>query len=141
MLVNIYENIYFFFIFFMTCPHRDVKSRKFFAHPWFCFHFLPPLYSDLSFLAKLLVEYVEQAPYYRYWIKDAGNFLWNPNFFFIFLLRITLTTIFYRSVSVQHIQVIILPENLSQNIADEENEKKTKDLQKISCFVDSFVRV
>jgi hypothetical protein len=30
------------------------------------FHFLPQLYSDLSFLVKLLVEYVEQTPYYRY---------------------------------------------------------------------------
>jgi hypothetical protein len=31
---------------------------------------------------------------------------------------------------VQHIQAIILPENLSQNKTEEENEKKTKDLQK-----------
>jgi hypothetical protein len=30
----------------------------------------------------------------------------------------------------QNIQVINLPENLSQNIAEEENEKKSKDLQK-----------
>jgi hypothetical protein len=29
------------------------------------FHFLTQLYSDLSFLAKLLLEYVEQALYYR----------------------------------------------------------------------------
>jgi hypothetical protein len=42
---------------------------------------------------------------------------------------------------VQHIQAIILPENLNQNKAEEENEKKTKDLQKISSFVDSFVGV
>jgi hypothetical protein len=42
---------------------------------------------------------------------------------------------------VQHLQVIILPENSSQNKAEEENEKKTKDLQKISCFVDSFIGV
>jgi hypothetical protein len=42
---------------------------------------------------------------------------------------------------VQHIQGIILPENLCQNKAEEENEKKTKDLQKISCFVDLFVGV
>jgi hypothetical protein len=41
---------------------------------------------------------------------------------------------------VQHIQVIILLENLSQNKAEEENEKKTKALQKISCFVDSNCR-
>jgi hypothetical protein len=42
---------------------------------------------------------------------------------------------------VQPIQVKILPENLSQNKAEEENKKKTKDLQKMSCFVDSFVGV
>jgi hypothetical protein len=30
------------------------------------FHFLPRLYSDLSSLEKLLLEYVEQTPYYRY---------------------------------------------------------------------------
>jgi hypothetical protein len=35
---------------------------------------------------------------------------------------------------VQHIQVKVLSENLNQNKAVE--EKKTKDLQKISCFVD-----
>jgi uncharacterized membrane protein len=42
---------------------------------------------------------------------------------------------------VQHIQVIILPLKLSQNKAEEENEKKTKNLQKLSCFVVSFVGV
>jgi hypothetical protein len=42
---------------------------------------------------------------------------------------------------VHYIQVIVLPENLSQNKAKEETEKKTKDLQKISCFVDAFVGV
>jgi hypothetical protein len=31
---------------------------------------------------------------------------------------------------VQHIQVVILPENLNQNKAEEENEKKTKNWQK-----------
>jgi hypothetical protein len=36
---------------------------------------------------------------------------------------------------VQHIQVITMLENLSQNKAEEENENKTKDLQKISCFL------
>jgi hypothetical protein len=36
---------------------------------------------------------------------------------------------------VQHIQVIILLENLSPNKAEEENENKTKDVQKISCFL------
>jgi hypothetical protein len=41
----------------------------------------------------------------------------------------------------QHIKVIVLPKNLSQNKAEEENEKKTKDLQKNSSFVDSFVGV
>jgi hypothetical protein len=41
----------------------------------------------------------------------------------------------------QHIQVKILPENLSQNKAEEENEKKTKDLREISCYVDSFTGV
>jgi hypothetical protein len=41
----------------------------------------------------------------------------------------------------QHTQVIIFPENLSQNKAEEENEKKTKDLLKISSSVDSFVGV
>jgi hypothetical protein len=30
------------------------------------FHFLPQLYSDSSFLAKFLLEYVEQTPFYRY---------------------------------------------------------------------------
>jgi hypothetical protein len=35
---------------------------------------------------------------------------------------------------VQHIQVINLPENLSQNKAKEEHEKKTKDLQKIPAL-------
>jgi hypothetical protein len=39
---------------------------------------------------------------------------------------------------VQQIPVIIYPENLSQNKAEEENEKKTKDLQKISCFLNLF---
>jgi hypothetical protein len=42
---------------------------------------------------------------------------------------------------VHHIPVIILPENLSQNKAEEENEKKNKELQKRSSFVDSFVGV
>jgi hypothetical protein len=42
---------------------------------------------------------------------------------------------------VLNIQVIILPENLSQNKPEEENEKNTKDLQKISCLVDPFVGV
>jgi hypothetical protein len=32
----------------------------------FFINFLPQLYSDLSFLAKLLLEYIEQTPYYRY---------------------------------------------------------------------------
>jgi hypothetical protein len=41
---------------------------------------------------------------------------------------------------VQHIQVIIFAENLSQNKAEEENEKKTKDLQKISCMLCRLVR-
>jgi hypothetical protein len=42
---------------------------------------------------------------------------------------------------VQHIKAIILPENYSSNKAEEENEKKTKDLQKNSCFEFSFVGV
>jgi hypothetical protein len=41
----------------------------------------------------------------------------------------------------QHIQAITLPENFSQNKSEEENEKKTNDLQKNSCSVDSFVGV
>jgi hypothetical protein len=41
---------------------------------------------------------------------------------------------------VQHIQAIILPENLSQKKPEEENGK-TKDLQKISNLVDSCVGV
>jgi hypothetical protein len=35
---------------------------------------------------------------------------------------------------VQHIQVIILQENLSQNKAEEENEKKTRICKKIPAF-------
>jgi hypothetical protein len=42
---------------------------------------------------------------------------------------------------VQHIQVKILPENLSQNKAEVENEEKTNNFKKNSCFVDSFVGV
>jgi hypothetical protein len=85
---------------------RVNKAGNFLQIPDFFFHSLPQLYSDLSFLAKLLLEFS---------ICNMGL--------------------------VQHIQVIILPENLSQNKAEEENEKKTKDLQNISCFVDSFVEV
>jgi hypothetical protein len=40
----------------------------------------------------------------------------------------------------EHIQVIILPESLSQNKAEEENEKK-QGFQNISSFVESFVGV
>jgi hypothetical protein len=44
---------------------RVYREGFFFANPWFFFNFLPQLYSDISFLAKLLLEYVEQTPYYR----------------------------------------------------------------------------
>jgi hypothetical protein len=71
-----------------TPTNESTKQEIFFANPWFFFHSLPQLYSDLSFLAKFLLEYVERTPYYRYGIKDltkcpdsdarahnAGNFL------------------------------------------------------------------
>jgi hypothetical protein len=35
---------------------RVYKADSFFANPWFLFHFLIELYSDLSFLAILLLE-------------------------------------------------------------------------------------
>jgi hypothetical protein len=49
---------------------RVYKAGIFFANPWFFFHSLPQLYSDLSFLAKFLLEYVKQTPNYRYGTKD-----------------------------------------------------------------------
>jgi hypothetical protein len=48
-------------------PTNDSTKQEIFCKSLvFFFHFLPQLYSDLSFLAKLLLEYVEQTPYYRY---------------------------------------------------------------------------
>jgi hypothetical protein len=48
-------------------PDSDEGSTKqdiFLQILGFCFRFLPQLYSDLGFLAKLLLECAEQTPYY-----------------------------------------------------------------------------
>jgi hypothetical protein len=42
---------------------------------------------------------------------------------------------------VQHIQLIILPEKLSQNKAEEKNKKKPRICKKCPAFIDSFVGV
>jgi hypothetical protein len=45
---------------------RVYKTGNFLQILAFFFHFLPQLYSDLSFLANILLEYVEKILYYRY---------------------------------------------------------------------------
>jgi hypothetical protein len=51
-------------------PTNESTKQDFYCKSLVFFSFSPQLYSDLSFLAKLSLEYAEQAPYYRYWIKD-----------------------------------------------------------------------
>jgi hypothetical protein len=67
-------------------PANESTKQEIFCKSWFFFHFLPQLYSDLSFLAKFLLEYVEQTQQIRnqrfglnvqtpmYEFHNAGNF-------------------------------------------------------------------
>jgi hypothetical protein len=48
-----------------TPDERVYKAGNFWQILGF-FHFISHLYSELSFLEKLLHEYVEQTPYYRF---------------------------------------------------------------------------
>jgi hypothetical protein len=45
---------------------RAYRAGNFLQILGFLINFLPHIYSDLSFLAKLLLKYVEQNSYYRY---------------------------------------------------------------------------
>jgi hypothetical protein len=45
---------------------RVYKAGNFLQILDFFYHFLPQFYFDLSFVAKLLLEYVQQTLFYRY---------------------------------------------------------------------------
>jgi hypothetical protein len=83
---------------------RVYKAGNFLQILGFFFHFLPQLYSDLSrwtnFILQILYQRFGlnvQTPMHESTMQEI--FCEILIFFFIFLLRITLTTVFYKYIS------------------------------------------